>query len=293
MAQIVEIISESVCQLGEGPVWDPLTERIWWVDIVAGKLHSFFPNKNEHGVMNIGQMISAVVVRESGGLIASLQDGFAFIDIITQHVKSIGDPILIDNTLRFNDGKCDPAGRFWAGTMALNGESGTGGLYTLQTDLSVSLKLTGVSCSNGLAWSQDNKTLYYIDTPTSQVVAFDYDIQDGSIRNKRTVISIPESEGFGDGMTIDNEGMLWIACWGGWQVTRWNPVTGILLGRISLPVSKVTSCTFGGKDLSDLYVTSARQGLNNDDLSQQPMAGSLFVIKNSGFTGLKPFTFNG
>ena len=148
-----------------------------------------------------------------------------------------------------------------------------------------------ITISNGLAWSLDHKVLYYIDTPTLEVVGYDFDMENGNITNKRTIINIPKEEGFPDGMTIDNEGMLWIAHWGGWQVTRWNPSTGKKLSAIKLPVSNVTSCIFGGESMKDLYITSARKGLSVAELEKQPLAGSLFVIKESGFTGVEAYTF--
>jgi len=143
-----------------------------------------------------------------------------------------------------------------------------------------------ITISNGLAWSLTDRAFYYIDTPTMKVVRYDYDNGTGAIGNKETIINIPREAGFPDGMTIDSEGMLWIAHWGGWQVTRWNPATGLQLTSIKLPVSNVTSCTFGGDTLEDLYITSARKGLNETELRKQPLAGSLFVIKNFGHTGV-------
>jgi sugar lactone lactonase YvrE len=144
-----------------------------------------------------------------------------------------------------------------------------------------------------MAWSSDYKTFYYIDTPTCEVVAYDFDLLTGNIGNKRVVIRIPPQEGFPDGMTIDNEGMLWIAHWDGWQVSRWNPNKGKKLLSIPLPVAQITSCTFGGDNLQDLYITSARVNLTEEQLKQQPLAGSLFVLRNSGFHGTPSFEFKG
>jgi sugar lactone lactonase YvrE len=293
MQQKWEVVLEHECELGEGPVWDAATKSILWVDILQCELHRFFSEEKEHKIFHTGSMISAIALREKGGIIAALQNGFAEIDFEKGTIRSIADTESSIKTNRFNDGKCDPAGRFWAGTMSVKDEPYAGNLYTLEHDLSVSLKIKGVSCSNGMAWSPDHKTFYYIDTPTQQVVAYDYNITDGSILNKKMVITIPQKEGYPDGMTIDSEGMLWVACWDGWQITRWDPYTGKLLQRISLPVSKVTSCTFGGNNLEDLYITSAKVGLNDPELKEQPLAGSLFVIKNTGFTGLADFPFKG
>jgi sugar lactone lactonase YvrE len=193
---------------------------------------------------------------------------------------------------RFNDGKCDPAGRFWAGTMSHTDEPEKGSLYLLGKDLSVTKKIEAVSISNGLAWSPDHKTFYYIDTPTKKVAAFHFDNTNGKIEDKRYIIQFLNNEGTPDGMTIDSEGMLWIAHWDGWQISRWNPVTGEKLKSILLPVSRVTSCCFGGKNLDDLYITSASTGLSDDQLKKEPLAGSLFVIKNTGFNGLPAFEFD-
>jgi len=150
--------------------------------------------------------------------------------------------------------------------------------------------IANVSISNGLAWSVDHRTLYYIDSPTRQIVAFDFDDGRGAISNRRVVIQLGEEEGFPDGMTIDKEGMLWVGHWGGWQVARWNPQTGKKLLQIKLPVAKVTSCTFGGDLLQDLYITTAKVDLTANELREQPLAGSLFVVPNCG-EGLPPFEF--
>lgn len=288
-----QLVTNHSCLLGEGPVWDAAHHRILWLDIVQGEIHQFYPESRTHKVFKTGALIGAVVLREQGGLIAALQNGLARIDMEKGTTELIAEPEkhLPDN--RFNDGKCDPAGRFWAGTMSVSGVPGAGSLYVLETDHSVSLKLQNIGCSNGLAWSPDAQTLYYIDTPTRKIAAFDFDVTNGAISNKRIVITIPESDGYPDGMTIDSEGMLWIAMWDGWKVCRYNPHTAEHLENILLPVSRITSCTFGGDKLQDLYITSARTGLSESDLFKQPLAGNLFVIKNSGFTGIKASEFTG
>ena len=152
-------------------------------------------------------------------------------------------------------------------------------------------KIEGVSISNGMAWSADQKTYYYIDTPTHEVVAYDYEKVTGQISNKRVIIRIGDHEGHPDGMTIDSEDMLWIAHWNGWQLTRWNPKTGEKLHTIKMPVAKVTSCTFGGKDLDSLFITTAKVDLTDEELKQQPLAGSLFIIEQCGFKGVRAVEF--
>ena len=287
-----ETVTNSISELGEGPVWDANSRRIIWIDISKGDIHQYDPHKKEQQTFHIDQKIGSVALKKSGGLIAALQHGFASIDIEQKKIKMIADPEadLPDN--RFNDGKCDPAGRFWAGTMSDSGKEKAGSLYTMEKDLSIVRKISEVGCSNGLAWSSDHSTFYFIDTPTKQVAAYDYDIATGNINNRRIVVTIPDGDGLPDGMTIDSEGMLWIALWGGWKVQRWNPHTGKLLDHILLPVSQVTCCTFGGETFNDLYITSAKEGLADDERKKQPLAGSLFVVKNCGYTGLPAVSFH-
>lgn len=287
-----EVVVEHRCLLGEGPVWDELNDRIFWIDIINGEIHFFCLNSKKHKVMEVGQPIGAIALQTNGGLIAALQHGFAEVEIDEEQVRMIADPEAHLPNNRFNDGKCDPFGRFWAGTMDdIEGKEGVGSLYVLDRDFSVSLKIRDVSCSNGLAWSADDRKLYFIDTPTRQVVSYDYDIENAAVENKKVVITIPEGEGYPDGMTIDTEGMLWIAHWDGWKVSRWNPLTGELLATVLLPASRITSCTFGGKKLNDLYITSAKVGLSELELENQPLAGSLFVVKNVGVKGVAPVEF--
>jgi sugar lactone lactonase YvrE len=286
-----EVVCEKVSELGEGPLWDPSRKLICWVDILNGHIHEWSPVSKTLNTLQVGQMIGAMAICNDGNYIAAMKDGFGFVNPKTGEVEMIENPEVHLPGNRFNDGKCDPAGRFWAGTMPLSEDKPTGSLYMIAVDQSAVKKEGDITISNGLAWSLDHKVLYYIDTPTLEVVGYDFDMENGNITNKRTIINIPKEEGFPDGMTIDNEGMLWIAHWGGCQVTRWNPRTGKKLSAIKLPVSNVTSCTFGGESMADLYITSARKGLSKGELEKQPLAGSLFVMKESGFTGVEAYKF--
>jgi sugar lactone lactonase YvrE len=175
--------------------------------------------------------------------------------------------------------------------MPLSEDGALGSVYALHQDLSVEKKIEQVSISNGMAWSLDNKTFYFIDSPTLRVLSYQYDPNTGAISDKKVIISFDVSEGYPDGMTIDEEGMLWIAHWGGWKVARWNPITGEKLLQIDLPVSQVTSCTFGGENFEDLYITSASIRLTEEQMNKEPLAGSLFVIRNCGFKGMAAFEF--
>ncbi|MEJ7828718.1 MAG: SMP-30/gluconolactonase/LRE family protein [Segetibacter sp.] len=289
----LEVVLAHTSMLGECPVWDDQKNSILWLDIVNGDIHEFYPKLSKGKTFTVRQIVGAIRLRTSGGIIAALQNGFAKIDVETGVIEIIGNPESHINGNRFNDGKCDPAGRFWAGTMSISETWNAGNVYVLEPNLSISKKIKGVTISNGMVWSLDRKTFYYIDTPSHQVVAYNYHIVTGNISHKRVVIDIPEVKGYPDGMTIDTEGMLWVALWNGWKVTRWNPYNGKLLYTFSLPVANVSSCVFGGDGLGDLYITSARSGLNEKELTEQPLAGSLFVIKNCGFKGVPEFRFKG
>ncbi len=281
------------CLLGEGPLWDKENNCIYWVDIIPGDIHRYSTLDSSHSTFNVGEMVGALALRKSGGLIAALQHGFAFVDFANKTVTRITNPEEHLPGNRFNDGKCDPAGRFWAGTMPLNETDASGNVYMLDTDFTVAHKIAGVTISNGMAWTADTKTFYYIDTPTRHVVAYDYDITTGEITNKRVVIDVHNEVGYPDGMTIDKNGMLWIAFFGGWQVALFNPLTGEKLQSIALPAANITCPTFGGPNLTDLYVTSATKELTAEEKLQQPYAGCLFVIKDLEVGGVPVEEFGG
>ncbi len=289
-----EPVVDHRCELGEGPLWDVELQQIHWLDIENGHIHTFNTATAYFTTINIHQRIGCIAFcKGSFEFIAGLQNGFATIHRENGTTTFITDPEAHLPGNRFNDGKCDPAGRFWAGTMSLSEQTGAGNLYTLEPPHSVSKKITGVTISNGMAWSSDHKTFYYIDSPTNTVSAWDFNNLSGAITAKRTIISIPAKEGAPDGMTIDSEEMLWIAHWGGSQVSRWNPKTGKKLLSVFLPVSRVTSCTFGGINLDDLYITTAKTGMDVQEQKSEPHAGKLFVIRSCGYSGLPAFSFGG
>jgi len=288
----IDVVSKHRCRLGECPVWDVKQQMICWIDILRGEIHQYSPVGKKHIKLSVPRFIGSVALCKDGNFIAALKNGISIIDRKTAKIKFISNPEHNLPHNRFNDGKCDPEGRFWVGTMSLLDEDKNGSLYTLDEKLNIDKKIPDVSVSNGLAWSVDHKTMYYIDTPTFEIVSYDYDSGTGTITNRKVVISISEKDGYPDGMTIDDEGMLWVAHWDGWQITRWDPVNGKKLLSIPLPVARVTSCTFGGENLNDLYVTSAKTGLTASDLKKQPRAGALFVIRNTPFKGFPAIEFN-
>ncbi len=275
----VELVLDARAELGEGPVWDESARILYWVDIESGKLHAHQPGGEPDRVWDVGCKIGAAVVREKGGMVLATADGLELFDLATSKKTLLADPEADRPNNRFNDGKCDPHGRFWAGTMSMVGQSEAGSLYVLESDHAVRRVLSRVTTSNGLDWSPDHATLYYIDTRTMMVRAFDFDSDAGAISNERVAIQIPDGVGRPDGMTIDTDGMLWIAHWDGGRITRWNPGTGERLDTVLLPVDRVTSCTFGGPGLRTLFITTARHGLDADKLASQPHAGGLFAIQ--------------
>ena len=261
--------------VGEGSLWDSEKKVLYWIDILSSEVYIYDPASGGNRVINTCQAVGTVVPRQSGGLMVALHNGFAHIDLDTEKLTPIGeDPERGIPANRFNDGKCDPAGRFWAGTMAFDCSDGAGALYCLDTDHTVTKKLGPASISNGIVWTADQKTMYYIDSPLNTVRAYDYDVETGAIDNERVVCS-NEGRGIFDGMAIDAEGTLWIAIYGGWAVKRYDPRGGGLMAEYAMPFSNVTSCAFGGEGLDELYVTSACQQMDEQDLADQPLAGSL------------------
>jgi len=273
----MQTLTDHRCLLGEGPVWDARRSSLFWVDILRGEIHEYRPADGYSHTISVGEYVGAVAPYRDGRLMAAMKSGIVLLDPDTGEREAVGHPEAHLPGNRYNDGKCDPAGRFWVGSMSLQEEPGAGSLYMIDHDRSITRQLEGVTISNGLAWSNDHRTMYYIDTPTFEVAAFDYDIATGSISNRRVAIRIPETDGYPDGMTTDREGCLWIAHWDGWQVTRWDPHTGRKIHHIPMPAARVTSCAFGGDTGNDLYITSARTGLSEEELGRMRGAGGVFA----------------
>jgi sugar lactone lactonase YvrE len=287
----LKLIWDGKAALGEGPVWDHTNGQLIWVDIVGKNVHFIDPLNGSERTISLNQRIGAVVPRMDGGLILALENGFHLLDLETEQLTKLIDPESDKPGNRFNDGKCDEAGRFWAGTMDMTESGPNGSLYCMETNGTVRKVVEGITVSNGIVWSEDNQTMYYIDSPTLKVMAYDFNLESGVMSNPRTVITLPDGEGVPDGMTIDTEGMLWIAQWGGWQVSRWDPKLGKKLSSIPVPAAHVTSCVFGGENFDELYITTARVGQDEEQLAKQPSAGGVFCIK-PGYKG-KPTSFYG
>ena len=285
-----ELLYDAKAILGEGPVWDTDKGELMWVDIERGELHFTRPETGTDRKMELGAKVGMAVPTKDGKILVALENGLAFIgDDGTPEIFADPEAGLPNN--RFNDGKCAPDGRLWVGSMDMDYETNenAGSLYRLDADLTLTRCLTEITVSNGMAWAPDGRTMYYIDSPTYTVAAFDYELQNGRISRRRTIIEVPGEHGAPDGMSIDVEGMLWIAHWDGGNVSRWDPGSGRIIEMINLPAPRTTSCAFGGPDLDILYITTARIGLDKRQLAQFPGSGGLFAcrVNTRGFEAQK------
>lgn len=265
--------------LGEGPVWSEERRSLFWVDIEGQLLHEMkWPGKQIQS-WSMPQMIGMVALVNKDSVIIALQEGVAGVDLEKNELTMLAELEKDIKTNRPNDGKCDAAGRLWLGTMNINCDVNAGSLYCIDCQSTITKKLSSLTISNGMAWTADNKRFYFIDSTTYKVDSYLFDPDTANITFEKTVITIDESMGMPDGMTIDEEGMLWIAHWNGFAVRRWDPHTGRLLDSIELPVPQVTSCSFGGNNLDELFITTAKSGLNAEQLKQYPLSGNLFTAK--------------
>lgn len=280
----VEVVGKRKSQWGEGPIWHG--ERLYYVDIESHLVAAFEPATGEEREWPVGQRVGTVVPRAGGGLLWAGDDGFFFLDEASGKSTAIADPEAGLGDNRFNDGKCDPAGRLWAGTICLK-KRPEAALYCLHPDLRVERKFGPVTNSNGIAWSGDGGTMFYIDTPSKKVRAFDFDAERGAISGERVVWDTSEDASSPDGMTIDSEDRLWIAFCHGAKVVCFDPGTRRVEEQIDFPCIETTSCAFGGADLGDLYVTTGiKAGLVEAE------AGRLFVCR-PGVTGVPAGVFAG
>ncbi len=272
--------------LGEGPVWDARADALYWVDIPAGLVHRLtrpgLDPAGQHTVWDVGEEVGAVVPRASGGLVLAARSGFRWLDPDTGSVTPIA-PLDLGAGIRMNDGACDPAGRFFAGSMADDEAEGAGTLYRLDPDHSVRAVLAGVSVSNGIGWSPDGTLMYYVDSPSRQIDVLDFDVATGELTGRRPFIGIDLGAAVPDGLTVDADGCVWVALWAGGAVLRLGP-DGELLQDIELPVPRVTSCVFGGAELRTLFITTAASddGSGGELFSCQPGAVGLPTLAYLG-----------
>ncbi|WP_297803626.1 SMP-30/gluconolactonase/LRE family protein [uncultured Polaribacter sp.] len=272
--------------LGEGAIWNYKTHELYWIDIEGRQLNIYNPKSKINKVLNTESRIGTVVPFTEDEALIALENGVHKIDIQTGKSNLFTDMKSELLGSRLNDGKCDPSGRFWVGSMHLEQETAKANLYTITSENILQKKIDSVTISNGIVWTSDKKTMYYIDTPTSTIKEFDYNNETGEISNGKIAVKIPIKFGFPDGMTIDEENMLWVGMWNGNAVIRFNPKTGKVISKIEVPAHNITSCAFGGENLETLYITSARIDMTEEELIKYPLAGSLFSI-NPGVKGVK------
>jgi sugar lactone lactonase YvrE len=275
-------------ELGESPVWDERAAALYAVDILHGTVLHLNPASGAvEQIARLDELVGAIVLRRDGGLLAAVGTSLVLLDA---ELRQTVVAELSDVTgLRFNDGACDPQGRFWVGTMGLDETPGRGTLYRYDERGLVPM-VESVSISNGIDWTLNGTRMIYADTPTRRLDTFAFDAADGALSDRRALVELDEgSAGFPDGLTVDAEDHIWVALWDGWAVHRYRP-DGTLDRVVELPVARPTSCAFGGEDLGDLYVTSARMGLTAEALESQPHAGGVFVLR-PGVRGRPPNRF--
>ena len=279
-----EIVYNDSSILGEGPTWDEMTQRLFWIDGLGKQAHIFDPASDRNVSFHVPQPVGSIALTNKAGVIlAALQDGVYTLNTNDGTLKPY---LMLEEGLpgnRFNDGKCDCMGRFWFGSMNTAANSGnadcaaTGCVYSLSANRKLVKAFSDVTISNGMGWDRANRQFYYIDSPQHSVWAFDFDSAKGTLANRRVAIDLKMKEGeLPDGMTVDSEGMLWVAIWGGYRVCRFDPRDGSCLTEVFLPVKNVTSCAFGGEHLDDLYVTSSNIEAEG---TKKELAGALFRVK--------------
>lgn len=276
-------------ELGESPVWHSVRRSCFWVDINGKKLYEFDWKKKTLRCHQLEQYVSLVVPGRDGDVFLGLQGGVARFNPDSGDLAWITDLGIDWTHHRCNDGACDVKGRLWVGTMEMNDKEGASDVYCIESNAPVRKKIENVTISNGMAWSAGNDRLYYIDSPTRGIRSFIYEEGSGDIVFEKVAIEIPQAMGFPDGMTMDEEGMLWVALWGGFGVSRWDVLTGKMIDYIRVPAPHVSSCTFAGEDLDHLVITTATKGMNEEQLKEYPESGHVFIIK-PGVRGLPRFS---
>lgn len=274
------VFSEVRAELGEGPVWDVERQRLVWVDIDGQLVHVTAADGGSTRSHPTGAPVGAAALQRGGGLLLALGAGFARLSLEDGEIRPLLNAPGVDPAVaRMNDGEVDPAGRYWAGTKAYDNAPGGGRLFRLDAGGHVETVLESVTISNGLAWSHDGGTLFYVDTPTRAIARYPFEMAGGTLGERAVHADTSGLSGSPDGMTIDADGNLWVAFWGGWCVRCFSGEDGSLLEEVAMPVEQCSSVQFGGRDLRTLFVTSAATGLDEQQLASQPDAGRVHVVE--------------
>lgn len=288
----VQCVAETRSLLGEGPTWSPRDGVLYWVDILTPSVHCFDSVQRTDREVKLGSMVSVAIPKATGGLLVATPTGLMTLDMESKTLSAFCHPESERPGNRYNDGKCDRMGRLWIGTLDMGTAANRGNLFRVDADGSWRKMDSGITVSNGLGWSPDNRRMYFTDTVRRTIYVYDFDLYPGTIRNRRPFIMLDANDGTPDGLTVDEEGCLWVAVWDAWRVSRYAP-DGRELMRIRMPVPRPTSCCFGGPNLDTLYVTSASVRLGEQTLASAPQSGSLFAIRVPGVRGLPETTFAG
>lgn len=286
------IFSKRPDLLGEGPIWHPVENKLYWIDIVKHTINTFDPKKNNYQTWVFDNYVGAVVPRKKGGLLVAADRDIFHLNTDTGE-KTILHHKVIDQCrvdYRFNDGKCDRFGRFWVGVASVDTENPAGGLYCLDLDGSITQKEKAVTISNGLGWSPDNKIFYYTDGLRYCVYQYDFDIETGNINNRRVFLQLKKSPIEPDGLTVDSKGNVWQAQWNSHKIFCYRP-DGVLIKAIEMPVERPTSCIFGGENYSTLFITSCSKAMGETESKPVP-AGAIFAV-NVGAIGLPEPMYGG
>ncbi|WP_104812315.1 SMP-30/gluconolactonase/LRE family protein [Aureitalea marina] len=257
-------------ELGEGAIWDHKNGRLFWVDILKREVHVLDPESKELSSFPTPSRVGTVVPETDSTAVIALEDGMYRLDLYNKQVKLFTSLETEMDENRFNDGKCDPMGNLWVGSMNLAETEATGKLYKVSPGGKTEIMFSPVTISNGIVWSSDGGTMYYIDTPSASIRAFDFDLETASISNERVAVKVPQTLGYPDGMTIDSEDKLWVGMWNGNAVLRFDPESGEVIGKINVPAHNVTACAFGGPELDKLYITTARVDMSPEELEAFP-----------------------
>jgi sugar lactone lactonase YvrE len=290
--QSLDVVSAGRSEIAEGPLWDPARNSLWFFDVLRGLLHRLPADGGDSEVFRLGEVASSAALRADGSLLVCMGYGFA---TFTPESGLIQPALGIEPHepgMRMNDGKADPRGRFWAGTMQVQAEPARGSLYSLSADWVIGKHFSGCTISNGLGWSPASDLFYYIDTPTRRIDCYAFDLASGTLGERRTLIDLSDAPGRPDGMAVDSAGRLWVAMAEGGRVLSIDP-DGVIAGEIRLPVSLVTSCAFGGHGLDQLFITSGYLGLSEAERASQPLAGMVFSARMPGVCGLPIGVFRG
>jgi sugar lactone lactonase YvrE len=274
-------------QLGEGPNWDPVSRHLIHVDISAGLIHRLGADGAVEPPIELNPPVSFALPRREGGLVAG--QGHSIVSIDDEGRGQVLAKVEEPTENRFNEARCDPAGRLWAGTMSTPRKP-TAALYRLDPDGSLTCQLEGTRISNGIGWSPDNQQMFFIDSPTQRIDVFDYDLDSGGISDRRSFVDVDPADGMPDGLAVDRDGGVWVSLFGGGVVHRYGP-TGRLEAVCRLPTTNPTCPAFGGFLLATLYVTTARHKLSEEQLASEPLAGAVFIVETAGYRGLSPTPF--